>query len=148
MFRGGGGPFGVAAITGGDANNLTTLSLATGAILSGSYTPTLTNTTNITGSSAALAYYLRIGNIVQVAGTITIDPTAASTPSLLRISLPVASTIGAVADVGGVGSCLSVFGLTGGINGAVGAGTAALNFVSDAAAGNVAWAYTFTYIVH
>jgi hypothetical protein len=126
----------------------TTLAITAGAIISGTYTPTLTNATNVASSSATLANYIRVGNQVTVAGGLTIDPTAASASTVLRISLPFASTMGSAADAAGVASCISVFGLTGGIQGSVGNGVAALTFIADATAGNVSWTYTFTYIVH
>lgn len=130
------------------AGTFTTLAITAGSVISGTYTPGLTNSTNVAASTSAVAYYTQVGNVVTVSGSLAIDPTAASTPTILRISLPVASSIGASSDANGVGSCQSVFGLTGGITGSVGNGVAALNFVSDGTAGNVAWNYTFQYIVH
>jgi hypothetical protein len=60
-----------------------------GNVFSGTYTPTLTNGANVAASSAAVAAYTRIGNVVSVSGQLTIDPTAASTITELTMSLPV-----------------------------------------------------------
>lgn len=64
-----------------------------GIFLNGEYTPTITNGDNINASAiTGVATYNRTGNIVQVFGYITIDPTQAdSTPTLtsLSLSLPI-----------------------------------------------------------
>lgn len=59
------------------------------AITSGSYTPTLANISNVSGTpSATLCYYERNGNVVTVWGTVTVATTAA-TLTELSISLPI-----------------------------------------------------------
>ena len=59
-------------------------------VRSGTYTPTLTNVTNISASDAFVCQWLRVGNIVTVSGKVNIDQT---TPGQIElgISLPVAS---------------------------------------------------------
>lgn len=57
------------------------------------YTPTLTNTTNIAASTAFTTYYVRIGDWVHVWGEVDIDATAATTISEMGLSLPVATSI-------------------------------------------------------
>lgn len=59
---------------------------------SGIYTPTLTNTTNITSSTAFICTYTRIGAIVTVTGRFNITATSTA-PVLLGISLPIASNL-------------------------------------------------------
>lgn len=60
----------------------------------GTYTPTLTNTTNVAASTSYLAKYIRVGDIVFVAGRLNIDPTAAApTLTTLGVSLPIASDL-------------------------------------------------------
>jgi hypothetical protein len=58
----------------------------------GSYTPTLTNTTNLTSSSVGAGdfYYIRVGTTVHVSGKVTITATTANTLFQLRVTLPVA----------------------------------------------------------
>jgi len=73
--------------------------------LSGTYTPTLTNITNVTSSSSPIAQYTRVGNIVTVFGRFDITPTTASgTLTEIGISLPVASNFTTYTDLNGLGS--------------------------------------------
>jgi hypothetical protein len=69
-------------------------------IVAGTYTPTLTNVTNITGSTASQVAYLRIGTTVVSGLWVTIDPTAAGGITL-GVSLPIASNFGANGDAAG-----------------------------------------------
>lgn len=59
---------------------------------SGTYTPTFTNVTNLTSSTAEVTMYTRIGNIVTVTGLLSVTPTATGLIEL-RMSLPVASAL-------------------------------------------------------
>lgn len=70
---------------------------------SGTYTPTLTNTTNISASTARLCTYARVKDSVTVSGQFDIDPTAAGAV-LLGISLPIASALTTAYQLGGVAS--------------------------------------------
>lgn len=71
-------------------------------LINGTYTPTLSNTTNVTASTAYVTGYHRIGNSVTVYGKIDIDATlAASTATELGISLPVSSNLVNEEDAGG-----------------------------------------------
>jgi len=57
---------------------------------SGSYTPTLTNITNVTSSAAYLWNYMRVGSVVTVSGRL--DVTAASAAATqVDFTIPVAS---------------------------------------------------------
>lgn len=67
------------------------LTLTATNLTSGTYTPTLSNTTNIASSTARQCQWLRVGNVVTVSGTVTVQTTAGTGASLLGISLPVAS---------------------------------------------------------
>jgi hypothetical protein len=71
-----------------------------GNLFSGTYTPTLTNTTNIDASTASVCQYMRVGNVVTVSGRVEIDPTAAGRIAL-GMSLPIASNLGAATQAGG-----------------------------------------------
>lgn len=71
--------------------------------VSGTYTPTLTNTTNISASTAFVNMWFRVGDQVTVFGLANVDPTtAASTVTSLGVSLPVASNFAAFTDAAGV----------------------------------------------
>lgn len=73
-------------------------------IASGTYTPTLTNSTNITSSSASVCQWLRVGNVVTVSGKATVEPTSTGTVTRLGISLPIASGIASSTELGGAGT--------------------------------------------
>lgn len=66
----------------------------------GNYTPTLTNTANITSSSLTNATYTRIGDIVTVNLGFSVDPTAANTNTVLTITLPISRTVSTVLNSG------------------------------------------------
>jgi hypothetical protein len=61
-----------------------------GLVTSGTYTPTLTNTTNIESSTAYVCQYMRVGSVVTVSGKFDLDPTLGS-GCIMGISLPIAS---------------------------------------------------------
>lgn len=48
----------------------------------GSWTPTLFNTTNVSASTAFVSNFTRVGNVVQVSGSVSITPAAAGTVDL------------------------------------------------------------------
>lgn len=72
-------------------------------LVQGTYTPTLTNSTNLDASTVVGTdlYYQRIGNQVTVWGVITLDVTAATTGTTLGISLPIASSLTALQQLSG-----------------------------------------------
>lgn len=98
-------------------------------IASGTYTPTLTNTTNVASSSftnSPPAKWIRVGNVVQVSGHVTITPTAAAgTQTILDLSLPIASNFVNFEDCSGTAS-----------DGASGVGTANSSAVIQASIAN------------
>ena len=74
---------------------------------SGTYTPTLTNDTNVSSSSVSGANYSKVGNIVTVSVRGTVHYTSAVT-TILKISLPIVSSLngqysGGVATIQGTG---------------------------------------------
>lgn len=69
-------------------------------LVTGTYTPTLTNTTNIAASTPYVCQYMQVGNVVTVSGKVDIDVTAAGN-ALLGMSLPVASALTTDIQVGG-----------------------------------------------
>jgi len=71
----------------------------------GTYTPTLTNTTNITSSTALLLRWIRINNAVAVFGSVNFVPTVAGSCTL-TVSLPITVNNFANGDqAGGVVVC-------------------------------------------
>lgn len=83
------------------------------ALISGTYTPTLTNSSNIDASGSATGFYQRVGDIVSVWGSASIDPTASATSTVVGVSLPVSSNIAAVTDLIGLPPSGPVTGTTG-----------------------------------
>lgn len=110
----------------------------------GTYTPTLTNTTNVGNSTARLATYLRVGNTVTVSGQLDIDPTTTATATLLGISLPIASNFSTAFQAGGTAFATGVAGLGGGIEADATNDRVSLKFISSDIT-NQTMAYTFTY---
>jgi hypothetical protein len=118
--------------------------------MSGTYTPVITEVTNIASSAISGSFrWSRIGDIVQVGGQLSVDPTAAGAVEL-RITLPVSTTRASAAALSGSGSSsttaafgtsCSVTGLTTG-----GANQAVINF-SAVSTANQAFPLNFDYIV-
>jgi hypothetical protein len=116
----------------------------------GTYTPTLTNTSNITASTAYPAQWMRVGRTVTVSGRVEITAAANSTGTELRVSLPVAATFTALGECCGAGSFGDV--QAGGsdikIRGQVGGSTARFSYTTGTSAVAVREAsYTFTYTI-
>lgn len=72
--------------------------------VSGSYTPTLTNVANLTALTASPCQFMRVGNCVTVSGKFAVTPTAASTNTVLEMTLPITSDFTAAEDCGGTGA--------------------------------------------
>ena len=115
-------------------------------VTSGTYTPTLTNTTNVAASTAFVARYIRVGSQVTVYGTANIDPTlAAPTTTVMKISLPIASDFTGSAQCAGVaidGPSSQV----GAISADATDNVASLTYPATSTA-EATWRYTFGYTV-
>lgn len=72
-------------------------------LAAGTYTPSLTNTTNVAASSAYVCQYSRVGNVVTVSGLVQIDTTSTGN-TVLGMSLPIASNLPNATELGGVAS--------------------------------------------
>lgn len=71
-----------------------------GTLAAGTWTPTLTNVGNITASTAFVNYYQRVGNVVTIAGRLSVQATAAGAASL-RMSLPIPSDLTSLSQAAG-----------------------------------------------
>lgn len=69
-------------------------------VSSGTYTPTVTATSNIDGTSQYNCTYMRVGDVVTVMFSMAIDPTATGAISL-EISLPISSNFLSIKDAAG-----------------------------------------------
>ena len=118
-----------------------------GNIFSGTYTPTLSNTTNVASSTSAICQYMRVGNVVTVSGEIVIVPTAGTTTATyLGISLPVASNLAATRQL--AGTAVDSFNLNtpGRIRGVSATDVAQLEFYAKETTSRT-WSFQFTYLV-
>jgi hypothetical protein len=98
VFYGGvGGTIPLTLSTNGNADVGADLSVTgdvTAANLSaGTYTPTVTTTSNVDNATIESIQYQRVGNVVSVSGTITVNATASLTLCNFRISLPFSTTV-------------------------------------------------------
>ena len=76
-----------------------------GVVYAGTYTPTLTNGTNVSGNTLLGCQYTRVGKFVSVYGLFNCTTTAAAnTLSTIDVSLPIASNLTNAADLLGSGS--------------------------------------------
>jgi hypothetical protein len=72
---------------------------------SGTYTPTITNVSNVTGTiTPSEAKYIYVNGVVSVAGTIDTTAVNANTFNELGISLPFPKTVATLNDINGVGN--------------------------------------------
>ena len=70
----------------------------------GTYTPTITNSTNVAASTPRLTSYFRVGNMVTVFGQVDADPTAGSANTSIGVSLPIASVFSNSWELAGNGT--------------------------------------------
>jgi len=120
-----------------------------GNVSSGTYLPTITNSTNVAASTRSDCQFMRVGNMVTVSGQITIDVTTTATDSVLLMTLPIASTFTASRQCGGTGASSSagVYGTeTIAIMGNVAGGSAEFRLRPTSIA-NLDYRFSFTYQV-
>lgn len=119
-----------------------------GNVFSGTYTPTLTNVANAPTIAANAFQYMRVGNVVTVSGSLSIDPTTTSIITQVRISLPIASAMTASTQVSGTCHGNWVVGVAGagGISGDTTNDEALLSTIPPNAS-NASYSVQFTYRV-
>lgn len=120
-----------------------------GPLAAGTYTPTATNTTNVTGCTPGAHNYMRVGSTVTVSGNVSCSSSASGDISI-GISLPVASAFTTLSDLGGAGGSTLGTGVLRGIAASIAADAtndrASIASVATGA-GTVGFLYTFTYTV-
>lgn len=114
-------------------------------VTSGTYAPTLTNVANLDGSTAFTCQYMRVGNVVTVSGKVSVDPTAAASTEL-GISLPIASALTAVEQVGGTAYATGIAAQGAAITGDASNDRAQLQFISVDLT-NQGMPFSFTYLI-
>ena len=117
-------------------------------IASGTYTPTLTNSVNISASTAAACQWMRVGNVVHVSGKFTATATGTASATLLGMTLPIASTFatdnllgGMAGNTAGAGQVTAVCCLGDTTN-----NRCSYSWVSSSVA-SLPYTFTFTYLV-
>ena len=116
-------------------------------IASGTYTATLTNTTNVAASTAYQAQWIRVGNVVTVSGKFDLDATlSASTATELGMSLPIASNFTAEENLGGDASTDAVASAVARIKADATNDRASIVFKAISVS-NDSYAFTFTYLI-
>ena len=114
---------------------------------SGTYTPTLNNTTNVAASSANQCAWVRIGSVVYVTGTISVDATlAASTLTELGLSIPIATDIIGAAQLSGTAASDNVASLSARIKGDAANNRATISFRASSLT-NDTYSFTFSYVI-
>lgn len=112
----------------------------------GTYLPTLTNTTNLDGSTAYTCQYMRVGNVVTVSGKADVDPTAAGVATALGVSLPIASNFAALEQCAGTAANNAVAGEVAAVVADTTNDRARLLWVTSSAVDHAMY-FTFTYLV-
>ena len=95
-----GTPTAPTAAAGTNTTQIATTAFVQANSSSGTYTPTLTNTTNVSSSTLNAAYYVRNGNIVTVTIAVQLTLTA-TTETVFTFSLPISGAT----VVNGIGQC-------------------------------------------
>ena len=114
-------------------------------IASGTYTPGLTNVTNVAASTAYLCQWIRVGNVVTVSGKVDIDATAAGATEL-GIALPIASALALEQHLGGAANSSAAAGLSAAIRADATNDRAAVVFTATSVT-NDSYFFTFTYTI-
>lgn len=115
-------------------------------LASGTYTPTLTNTTNVDASTAYSAQWMRVGDVVTVSARVDVDVTVAGNTTVLGISLPVASNFANANELAGNAAGTQVASLSGGIYADTTNDRASLQYVPPGSENRQMWC-VFTYRV-
>ena len=117
-------------------------------LCSGTYTPTLFNTTNVAASTPQVTQWIRVGNVVTVSGNLTIDPTAATTVTTLGVSLPIASALTNSEQLGGTAvRAPSIAALAGWLTADFTNDRANLQYFNDTDVTSLVWTFHFTYLM-
>lgn len=131
-----------------NGQNLTNVNqFAAANVLSGTYTPTLTNTANVAASTIQAPQWLRVGNVVTVSGFMTIQPTAAGNAvTTVGISLPIASNLAAAGQCAGTAVTTTLANSASWITSDTTNDIALVNFYASSTA-NAQWLFQFTYLI-
>lgn len=116
-------------------------------IASGTYTPTITAVSGVSASTANVCYWMRVGNVVTVGGSVTLTCNSGAAVSV-GLSLPIASSLVTFADVGGAAArqgSPSFAGIP--ISADAANSRASANFTNDTNTAIINYHFSFSYIV-
>jgi hypothetical protein len=116
-------------------------------LASGTYTPTLTNGANVAASTAYQCMYMRINDMVTVAGRVDIDPTSASASTIVGMSLPIASDFSTTDQCAGAANAPNALSLLAAIVSDPTNNRAQVQYLAPTNVGNNALYFTFMYQV-
>lgn len=116
-------------------------------IVSGTYTPVLDETANITSSVNFVAQYMRVNDVVTVSGRVTLTLTAGAVLAKLRMTLPIESSIDAIREVAGTAVSSDVAGLCGRITADLGTQIAELQILTADFGSARDYSYHYTYLI-
>ena len=115
-------------------------------LVSGTYTPSLTNIANLDASTAYSCQYLQYGSTVTVSGRVDVDPTLTVTATSLDISLPVSSTLASSNLCAGVAASPGIAGQVMAIVANTASNVAQMQWKASDVTSQGTW-FTFTYRV-
>ena len=103
-------------------------------VLSGTYTPTVTASTNCAAVTAFTCQYLRVGSVVTVSGKVYGSATATNTETIFTMTVPINSNFATVEQCGGTGRSAE--------GGVAPSGAGYVAFVNAISANTVRFSYT------
>ncbi|MBY8333108.1 hypothetical protein [Qipengyuania pacifica] len=114
---------------------------------SGTYTPVINDTFNLTGTPSATAQWSRVGNIITVSGLVTGVAPTASGNTRFDMSLPIPGNIAGVGELGGAGVfySASLRSVAAGIYGDITDEKATFNWNSPVSGSGQSMSFTFQY---
>lgn len=118
---------------------------------SGTYTPTISNLTNVSTTTAQVCNYSRNGNIVMITGYLLASATVATTTAcFVDITIPIASTFSSTIDATGVSNLVvnNAQGNTGGIAANTSTNKITIGWSSSPSTGSLPVYFSLSYIVH
>lgn len=114
-------------------------------LASGTFTPTLTNVTNVAASTAYEGQWMRVGNVVTFSGKVDIDVTGVGATEL-GVSLPIASAMTVEQNLGGDAISAAAASLSAAIRADATNDRAAIVFTATSLT-NDSYFFTLTYVI-
>lgn len=125
------------------AGTFTTLTIAGGGVIGGTYTPTAAIVTNLDSVTAFDATYIRVGSAAVVSGRIDANVTAAGLAEL-SLTLPVASNFSTINQASGTATIAAVTGETAAIRSNVAGDVVEMRWTATSTV-EQSWRYIYLY---